>query len=321
MFIATLSLFVSFLVSLCLTPLLRMAALRTRLFGGAVVIPPVGGVAIVFATLIFLPFFPLSLPSGIWIGALGVALVGFLDDVRPFSPVQKLMFQVVVAALVVGSGLSTNVFGHPGADFVCTVLWLVWMCNAFNVLDMMDGLAAGVGAIAAIGIAGLALVGGGAFVPVFAAALAGGFGGFLVYNRHPARIYMGDTGSLFAGFLLGALAVEISRNVSWPQGAIGPLLVLGVPNFEAIFLCVVRWRKGLPIMQASRDHVAQRMVQAGLTVQGAVGRMYGASFLLILLGFAGFLRLAAIPWMVFVVVLALAVWAGVRLAQIDMEQA
>jgi UDP-GlcNAc:undecaprenyl-phosphate GlcNAc-1-phosphate transferase len=315
----------AFAAALCLTPLLRAVALRTERFGrpgddGSVPIPPTGGLAIFLATFLLLPFSSLSFPTGLWIGTCGMATIGFIDDVHPFSPVQKLGLQIAAVGAAVGFGLRFVVVDHPVVDALLTGVWLIWMCNAFNVLDMVDGLAAGVGAIAAMGLAGLGLVVHAPPVVILAAAMVGGFGGFLVYNSHPARIYMGDTGSLFAGFALGGMAVEVSQGLPGAQGILCPLIVLGIPSFEAAFLCVVRRGKGLPIMRASRDHVAQRLVQMGYSVRGAVGRMYAMGGLLVFLGITGAVGPAVACWAVFGCTAALAMWAGVRLARVGMER-
>lgn len=308
--------------ALLLTPLLRAAALRASWLNsgcgnGAESVPPIGGVAIAIATLLLLPFAPLSFPVGLWIGALGMGAIGFVDDKWPLSPFQKLGFQVFTVVVAVGSGLRFDTTGSTVFDAVLTGVWLVWMCNAFNVLDMMDGLSAGAGAIAAIGLAGLGLVGGAAPVVILGASLAGGFLGFLVYNAHPARVYMGDAGSLFAGFVLGAMSVEISRTMPGVQGEICTIMVLGVPCFEAVFLCIVRKRKGLPVMKASRDHVAQRLVRMGYSVRGAVRRIHLTGGLLAL---CGIVAAVVSPWIfvaILVCVIAAAIWTGVRLARVE----
>lgn len=308
--------------ALLLTPLLRAAALRASWLksvgsNGAEPVPPIGGVAIAVATLLLLPFAPLSFPVGLWIGALGMGAIGFVDDKWPLSPFQKLAFQIFTVIVAVGGGLRFDTTGSIVADAVLTGVWLVWMCNAFNVLDMMDGLSAGAGAIASIGLAGLGLVGGAAPVVILGASLAGGFLGFLVYNAHPARVYMGDAGSLFAGFVLGAMSVEISRAMPGVQGELCAVLVLGVPCFEAVFLCVVRKRKGLPVMRASRDHVAQRLVRMGHSVRGAVRRIHLAGGLLALCGIVAAVVPSAISLIILLCVVVMAVWTGVRLARVE----
>ena len=305
-----------------MTPLLRAAALRASRLksgdaNGAQSVPPIGGVAIAIATLLLLPFAPLSFPVGLWIGALGMGAIGFVDDKWPLSPFQKLAFQIFTVAITVGSGLRLNTTGSTVFDAVLTGVWLVWMCNAFNVLDMMDGLSAGAGAIASIGLAGLGLVGGAAPVVILGASLAGGFLGFLVYNAHPARVYMGDAGSLFAGFVLGAMSVQVSRAMPGVQGELCAILVLGVPCFEALFLCIVRKKKGLPVMRASRDHVAQRLVRMGYSVRGAVRRIHLAGALLALCGILAAVVPAAVCVTILVSVIGTAVWTGVRLARVE----
>ncbi len=308
--------------ALLLTPLLRAVALRASWLksggaNGSQSVPPIGGVAIAIATLLLLPFAPLSFPVGLWIGALGMGAIGFVDDKWPLSPFQKLAFQIFTVAITVGSGLRFNTTGSTVFDAVLTGVWLVWMCNAFNVLDMMDGLSAGAGAIASIGLAGLGLVGGAAPVVILGASLAGGFLGFLVYNAHPARVYMGDAGSLFAGFVLGAMSVQVSRAMPGVQGELCAILVLGVPCFEALFLCVVRKKKGLPVMRASRDHVAQRLVRMGYSVGGAVRRIHLAGALLALCGILAAVVPAAVCVIILVSVIGTAVWTGVRLARVE----
>ena len=308
--------------ALLLTPLLRAAALRASWLnaGGenkAESVPAIGGVAIAIATLLLLPFAPLSFPVGLWIGALGMGVIGFVDDKWPLLPFQKLAFQIFTVAITVGSGFRFDTTGSTVFDAVLTGLWLVWMCNAFNVLDMMDGLSAGAGAIASIGLAGLGLVGGAAPVVILGASLAGGFLGFLVYNAHPARVYMGDAGSLFAGFVLGAMCVEVSRATPGIQGELCAILVLGIPCFEAVFLCIVRKKKGLPVMRASRDHVAQRLVGMGYSVRGAVRRIHLAGGLLALFGIVAAVAPPAVCVTILACVIATAVWAGVRLARVE----
>ena len=243
--------------------------------------------------------------------------IGFVDDKWPLSPIQKLAFQIFTVIIAVGGGLRFDTTGSTVADAVLTGVWLVWMCNAFNVLDMMDGLSAGAGAIASIGLAGLGLVGGAPPVVILGASLAGGFLGFLVYNAHPARVYMGDAGSLFAGFVLGAMSVEISRAMPGVQGELCAVLVLGVPCFEAVFLCVVRKRKGLPVMRASRDHVAQRLVRMGHSVRGAVRRIHLAGGFLALCGIVAAVAPSAIGVAILLCVVVMAVWTGVRLARVE----
>jgi len=269
-------------LSLLLTPLIRAAAVRIDWLRRAdsddpskPYVPPLGGLAIVPATFAALHLFSIDLPTGFTVGGALFALVGVADDVRPFAPGRKLLCLVVASILVVWLGLRTHLTPWPAADAALTVLWLVWMANAFNVLDTMDGLAGGIGVIACVGFVLVGVRIGLPTVSVVSVAFAAALLGFLFYNTYPARIYMGDTGSLFSGFAFGSLAILASDRLSG-SGLAAPLLLLAMPMFEAAFLIVVRWAKGRSPLRASRDHPAQRLVALGCTEQGAVYRMYGA---------------------------------------------
>ncbi len=314
-----------FIAALIVTPLVRTVALRPHRFGrprdgGAAATPAFGGIAILVASLTALPFLLTLFPVGLWAGAVSMALIGLVDDLRPLSPRHKLGLQIAAAGAAVILGVRIQATGMFPTDCVITVLWLVWMSNAFNVLDMMDGLAAGVGSVAALGLAVLAVIGGTTPTVIMGATLAGGLVGFLVHNRHPARIYMGDTGSLFAGFLLGALAVEVSGVFPMPHAAICSLLVLGVPCFEGAFLCAVRKAQGRPIVQASRDHTAQRLVRMGCSVHGTVARMYVAGGVLAAGAALGAVSPAPVCWAVLGGAVLAALWAGWWLARVDAEE-
>jgi UDP-GlcNAc:undecaprenyl-phosphate GlcNAc-1-phosphate transferase len=277
-------LFLPFLISLLtaalLTPLAgRLAARLGRVSppnpqvdGHTRATPYLGGLAIFCAVA---PFLASAKASAWTAGAVLMMLVGLVDDFFTFSPVQKLFGQAAAALAAVACGLRLDLSGISPLDAALTVLWLVTVVNAFNVIDMMDGLSAGVGGIAGLGFAvALAWVGQAESAPL-AAALSGGLLGFLVHNFHPARVFMGDTGSLFAGALLGSLAVMLQRGGAGVAG----LLLLGFPLFEAVFLVVVRTRQGRPWHRASRDHTAQRLAQAGCSIRGAVLALYAAALL------------------------------------------
>jgi UDP-GlcNAc:undecaprenyl-phosphate GlcNAc-1-phosphate transferase len=151
-----------------------------------------------------------------------------------------------------------------------TVLWMLAATNAFNLIDVMDGLSSGVGAVAALFFAAIALATGMTPFAFLGAALAGGLLGFRHYNTEPARIYLGDTGSLFCGFLLGALAfVNPYTGRHW-LGLVAPLLILGVPLFDMLFVMWVRYRRGMPVMLGSPDHVALRLRKWRLTTRATV---------------------------------------------------
>lgn len=271
---------ISLLISALLTPLAgrlagrlgRVSPPNPSVDGHTRATPYLGGLAVFCAVL---PFLLSSKEVGWAFGAAGMMVVGLVDDFFALSPARKLIGQGGAGAVAVACGLRLDLSGVSPLDAALTLLWLVAVVNAFNVIDMMDGLSAGVGGIAGLGFAvALAWVGQADSASV-AAALSGGLFGFLVHNFHPARVFMGDTGSLFAGALLGSLAVSLQRGGAGISG----LLLLGFPLFEAVFLVVVRTRQGRPWHRASRDHTAQRLAQAGCSIRGAVLILYAAALL------------------------------------------
>ena len=140
-----------------------------------------------------------------------------------------------------------------------SVIWLLAVTNAFNLIDIMDGLSAGTACLAAVVLLVVADLNGGVTAATVLAALGGACLGFLRYNFSPARIYMGDTGSMFLGLLLGALAMENAYTRRSPIGALAPVLVLGLPLFDMVFVMYIRRLRGLPVMLGSPDHIALRL--------------------------------------------------------------
>jgi UDP-GlcNAc:undecaprenyl-phosphate GlcNAc-1-phosphate transferase len=198
----------------------------------------------------------------ILLSAAVVLVLGLIDDIGALSPQAKLAGQLLATVVLIKAGVMIKLVFLPSwVAIPLTILWMVGMTNSFNLIDIMDGLSSGVGAIAALWLALIALcapdpISGTAFLGF---ALAGGLLGFRQYNTAPARIYMGDTGSLFAGFLLGALAMVNHYTIEHRLGAVVPLLVLAVPLFDTLFVMYVRWRRGMPVMLGSPDHVALRL--------------------------------------------------------------
>ena len=217
--------------------------------------------------------------SGELLGILGLAslmmVVGLLDDRKGLGWRLRLGVQVGLAAVLAVSGVRVTLFGlGPYFGGVVTVLWVVGLTNAFNFLDNMDGLAAGVGLIAALLFTGAQFAVGSLFVPGVLLGLVGALGGFLVHNRFPARLFMGDAGSNFLGFLLGSMTVagtyyRYDRPVS-PYGVLAPLLVMAVPLYDAASVILIRLREGRSPFQGDRRHLSHRLVERGLTPRQAV---------------------------------------------------
>ena len=215
-------------------------------------------------------------------GALVLHVVGLIDDARPLGAGPKLSLQFLVALAVVLVAKVQLLELLPGPLSVAlTVLWIVLITNAFNFLDNMDGLSAGVAAIAAAIFAGSALLAGQVFVPVMALVLAGALLGFLPYSFSPASIYMGDAGSMFIGFLLAVLTIlttfhDPAQGLQ-PFGVLVPPVVLAVPLYDVFSVCWHRWRAGSDLFRGDRRHFSHRLVRRGMSVPAAVLTIYLAT--------------------------------------------
>jgi len=217
------------------------------------------------------------------VGALLVLHVtGLIDDRRALGPVPKFVVQIAVALFIAGPvGIRAVEFLPAPVSVVATVFWLVLMTNAFNFLDNMDGLSAGVAAIAAAIFALAAMRAGQVFVPTLAWVVVGATAGFLIHNFSPASIFMGDAGSLPLGFLMGLLTIlttyyDPSRHLS-PVGVIVPLLVLAVPLYDVGSVIIHRHLAGESPLRGDHRHFSHRLVKRGMTRRGAVLAMYLAT--------------------------------------------
>ncbi len=256
----------------------------------------------------------------ILLGGSIVLVLGLIDDLVRLDPLSKLAGQVLAAAVLVKAGVFIQLTYLPAwVAIPLTVLWIVAATNAFNLIDIMDGLSSGVGAVAAAFFAVLAFADGRLTTAFLGAALAGALIGFRRYNVHPAKIYLGDTGSLFSGFLLGAMAVANSYTRIDPLGVLAPLLILGVPLFDMLFVMWIRWRRGMPVMLGSPDHVALRLRRWKLSVRATVRANVAAS---VVLGSAG-VALTMVPpgWALGILgaLLAAALGLALWLKSIDMS--
>lgn len=207
---------------------------------------------------------------GILAGATVVFALGLIDDRRGMHPGVKLAGQATAAVLVISSGIRVTFLGDGPAGYAFTLVWIVGITNAFNLLDNMDGLSAGVGAISAAGFAVLAsryvLLGWEQHpTAIAAAALAGACVGFLPYNLGGASIFMGDAGSMPLGLILASLAAFGSwRSPALPTSLAIPVLILAYPIFDTTLVTICRWRDGRPISQGGTDHSSHRLVNLGL---------------------------------------------------------
>lgn len=233
--------------------------------------PNSGGIAILLGVAI--PWALMSSHSES-LGALcllGLALTGFWDDRRELSPTTKVILQLVVAIALVSHGTLWRVSGVGVLDASLTVLWIVGITNAFNLIDNMDGVCAGVTAIVAGAETLIAVKDGIGPHAVLLALLAAANIGFLAFNHSPARIFMGDCGSLLNGFALAWLSIP-TASVSIGRSFLpnlSPLLLLSYPIFDTFLVSVLRWKAGRSIFIGGKDHSSHRLVSLGLTEKQA----------------------------------------------------
>ena len=294
-----------------LTPRMRDAALRFgivdrpdgRLKTQREPVPYLGGLAIYLAFLLALAL-TLRFDErvlGILLAGSIVVILGLVDDLGQLGPWTKLAGQLVAVSVLIKSGIYIQLtFLPPILAIVLSVLWLLAVTNAFNLIDVMDGLSAGNACVASIVLLVIADLDGGVTAATLLAALAGSCLGFVRYNFAPARIYMGDAGSMFIGLLLGALAMDIAYTKHNRLGALAPALVLGLPLFDMLFVMYIRRLRGLPIMTGSPDHIALRLRHWRFGTRQTVVLSYGITALL---GAAG-LVLTLLSWNGAVAVLA-----------------
>jgi UDP-GlcNAc:undecaprenyl-phosphate GlcNAc-1-phosphate transferase len=243
--------------------------------------PLLGGIAIVVA---FASALLVAGPStkGVYTvlgGVAGIFLLGLVDDIFGLNPQVKLVGQVIVSALMVALGIRIEIIPWPVVSIPLTIFWMVALTNAFNLIDNMDGLAAGVAAISSAVLLIFSLQSGDYVVAALSAALGGAALGFLVFNFNPASIFMGDCGSMSLGFCLACFSIlgTWRHATNLVVSLTVPILVLGIPIFDTAFVTVTRKLRGVPISQGGQDHVSHHLVRLGLSERRAVLTLYVAS--------------------------------------------
>ncbi len=245
--------------------------------------PLLGGAAIVIASLLTLLLlrnrFEIQQLGSILLGAALMALMGFYDDRWGLRPILKLTGQIVGAMILIVSGVRVTALPQEWMNLLVTLVWVVGLTNSLNLLDNMDGLSSGVAAVCASFFVVMAATSGQIYVGALAAALLGSTLGFLVYNFNPASIFMGDTGSLFLGFMLAAIGIKLRfpSNVAFVTWMV-PIIVMGMPIFDTTLVFISRLRRGKnPLTTPGKDHVSHRLVARGFTTREAVMTHYLAS--------------------------------------------
>ncbi|HEX9428270.1 MAG TPA: MraY family glycosyltransferase [Candidatus Polarisedimenticolia bacterium] len=285
-------------IALYATPLMRQAAIRFgivdrpdgRLKKQAEPVPYLGGIAIYLSFLLALTAtlrFESPEVLGLLLAGAIAVILGLIDDFGVLTPRVKLAGQVVAVLTLINSSVYIKLaFLPPPVAIVLSFVWLLAITNAFNIIDVMDGLAAGVASVAAFVLFLVAAWNGRGTSAVILAALCGALLGFLRSNFEPARIYMGDTGSMFIGLMLGALAMNNSYTRSNLVASLAPVVILGVPIFDMLFVMYVRYRRGIPVMLGSPDHFALRLRKWRLSTRQTVLLSYAATLALGILAIA-----------------------------------
>ena len=297
MILFTLTFSLALLLSLYGVPIARQAALKYGIVDAPdgqlkhqrEPVPYFGGLAIYLAFLMSLAFtFEFRHDVlGIVLGGTIVVMLGLIDDFGVLTPWTKLAGQLLAVFVLIKSGIRIEIAALPDwVDLTLTVLWMVGLINAFNLLDIMDGLSAGVGAVSASCLLVVALLQGDQTIAVMLVALIGSLLGFLKYNWHPARIYMGDTGAMLIGLLLGAMAMIGKYPSDHPLSLLTPVFIVGIPIFDTLFVMYIRYRRGLPIFWGSPDHIAIRLRHWGLSVPQIVITSYVATGIVGAIGLA-----------------------------------
>lgn len=304
------ALVVAMLVTMVAMPLVRLLAIRL----GAIDMPGVkgtdserhlhtqptprmGGLSIVLGFFVAIGLFMELTPplAAMLLGGIVIVVLGMVDDVFRLPALVKLVFQVAAAVIAAAGGNVIRYFsapewlaseGHLNLGILSvpvTVLWIVLITNAVNLIDGLDGLAAGVSAISSVCLVVVALGYSDMTVAVICGALAGGCVGFLPYNVSPARIFMGDTGSTFIGYILAVASIQGLFKIYAIISFLVPFLLLGLPIFDVCFAVISRLRHGDSPLKADREHVHYRLLDMGLSKQQTVAVLYIISGILGLL--------------------------------------
>ncbi len=236
-----------------------------------------GGIAIFLGTLTCLFF---SNDWKILVFGFLIFLLGFLDDIHPYSRYLKLLFQSLIGIFTVWSGIRLEIMIFPEyLNIILSIIWIVGITNAFNIIDVMDGISAGVGFFAASSFIFISLFGIGTY-PAVAAAIAGSCFGFLPFNLPRAKIFMGDSGSLFLGYMLSVIAIITRYTAANPIAIVVPLLILFIPLFDTFYVVILRIAKKQNPLKGSHDHFVLKLKATGLPIPSIVAIIYLATIAL-----------------------------------------
>ena len=327
-----LALAVAFLISFAATPMVISLAYKLN----AIDVPKdarrvhkkptplIGGLAIFYGFIVSVLCFAVldREVAGILIGSVIIVVVGMIDDITDMRAIVKLLCQIIAAAVVVYSGVRIQHFANPfsawfGPPYIVlnfwvsvaiTIFWIVGICNAVNLIDGLDGLAVGVSSIASVCMLALTLISQNANAAIITAAVAGAGFGFLPYNFNPAKIFMGDTGALFLGFILACISVQGFLKLSAIISFAIPIIVLGLPIFDTLFAIARRLMKGQSPMSPDRGHLHHRLLDMGFSQKQTVAILYTLTTVLcltaVVVSMKGYLRGVFLILSVLIIILA-----------------
>ncbi|HAX61893.1 MAG TPA: undecaprenyl-phosphate alpha-N-acetylglucosaminyl 1-phosphate transferase [Elusimicrobia bacterium] len=330
------SFLISFIVALITTPILILVAKKydiidhpkTPVKTHKTATPYLGGLAIFFGfvTSLFIIRYITNFPTGtlrslrgIILGSTVIIIVGLIDDLKTIGFKAKFLWQIVVAIILINFDIRIKFIQPQYLADILTILWVVGIINAINIIDIMNGLATGISFIAAMTFLFIALPTEEIYVNLAAVSLAGGTFGFIKYNFPNAKIFMGDTGSMFLGFVLAALSLGTSYTKINDIALYSPILILGIPIFDTFYVMYLRYRKGKSPFLGSKDHFALRLEAAGLTRKNVVILIWLIS---IALSFAAFVisRVQlSVAIVIYILIFAISLFGGWKLSKIKME--
>jgi len=328
--------FFAFLFSLCmalyLTPFVRAAALKYdivdkpdgKLKFHKKPVAYLGGlsvyVAFLFTVALYFDFQKDVL--GMLLAGTIIIMIGIIDDLKTIDPKLKLIGQAIAVFVLIRSGIYIQLFFLPyWACIILTFFWLIGTTNAFNIIDVMDGLSTGIGIICCLTLFVISLLNGRPMIAVLSISLAGALIGFLRFNFNPATIYLGDSGSMFLGLIIGSLAMTGSYTENNLLACLAPVVILGVPIFDTLFVMYIRRKNGIPVMYGSTDHYALRLRKWKLTTKQTVVISYVIGTVLGLSGIGMMLSPTnGVSLTILLTLIGIALVAGFLLSKVDMAR-
>lgn len=326
---------VSVIISLIMTPIVRKLAIRI----GAVDIPKdnrrvhkkpiplIGGLAIYISVLVtFFVFFEMDKTLvSILVGGTIILISGIIDDIKGLSPKGKVVFQIISAIVLILGDVKIDAITNPfaksgtviplnGFSIPLTIFWVVGITNTLNLIDGLDGLAAGVAMIASLSFFAVASKFNYISIMLISIVLSGACLGFLPYNFNPAKIFMGDTGALFLGFMLAAISIEgVMKSVA-TIAVVVPIIILGLPIFDTTFAIFRRLLNGKSIAEADKGHLHHRLLARGYSQKKTVLILYTISsvfgLVAIFISEANSKRAVVFSIVVFIITILLAIKMG-----------